>query len=178
MMRIADLAVPPDHAMLDSCVLLAATDENRKDHRDALTVLDAWPARGATLYLSGQILREYLSAATRPAAANGLGLTLADALENLSAFRDRATLLAESGLVADRLQSLLGEVACAGKVIHDANVIATVMAHGIHTVVTSNLVDFVRFERYVRLLSLLPGQSARAASRRGLPVGGGCQRPH
>jgi predicted nucleic acid-binding protein len=154
MMRIADLAVPPDHAMLDSCVLLAATDENRKDHHDALTVLDAWPAKGATLYLSGQILREYLSAATRPAVANGLGLSLADALGNVRAFRDRATLLAEGGEVTDRLQALLREVACAGKIIHDANVVATVLAHNLRTVVTANLTDFARFKPYVSLLGL------------------------
>jgi predicted nucleic acid-binding protein len=154
MMRIADLAVPPDHAMLDSCVLLAATDENRKDHQGALTVLQAWPARGATLYLSGQVLREYLSAATRPMAANGLGLSLADALDNVRAFRDRATLLTEGRVSTDRLQALLREVACAGKVIHDANVIATMLTHGIGTVVTSNLADFARFKPYVSLLGL------------------------
>jgi predicted nucleic acid-binding protein len=154
MMKIADLAVPPDRAMLDTCVLLAATDENRDGHGDALTVLDVWPAKGTTLYISGQILREYLSAATRPAVANGLGLPLADALDNASAFRDRATLLAEGGKVTDRLQGLLREVTCGGKVVHDANVVATVLAHGLKTIVTTNLADFARFERYISLLGL------------------------
>jgi predicted nucleic acid-binding protein len=154
MTRIADLAVPPDRVMLDSCVLIAATDESRKDYHDARTVLQVWPATGASLYISGQILREYLTAVTRPPAANGLGLPLADALDNVRAFRERAVLLAETGKVVDRLQALLREVACRGKAVHDANVIATVLAHGIPAVVTSNLADFARFGRYVSLLGL------------------------
>jgi predicted nucleic acid-binding protein len=149
---VADLAVPPDQVLLDSCVLVAATDQNRKGHRDALTVLETWPAKGTRLYLSGQILREYLVVATRPEVVNGLGLSLADALDNLGVFRDRVTLLAESGKVTDRLLGLLREVTCRGKAVHDANLVATVLAHGVGTVVTSNLGDFFRFERYIRLL--------------------------
>jgi predicted nucleic acid-binding protein len=151
---VADLSAPPEGAMLDSCVLVAATDKNRKSHRDALTVLEMWPARGTRLYLSGQIMREYLVVATRPEAVNGLGLSLADALDNLSAFRDRTMLLSESEKVADRLLRLMREVACGGKAVHDANLIATVLAHGVATVVTSNLADFLRYERYVSLLGL------------------------
>jgi predicted nucleic acid-binding protein len=151
-MMLADLAVPPGHAMLDTCVLLAATDESRKGHRDALAVFDEWPAAGAALYISGQILREYLAVATRPVTVNGLGLPLADALDNASVFRERATLLIEDGKVADRLRALLREVTCGGKAVHDANVIATVLVHGVGTVVTANPADFARFESYVSLL--------------------------
>src|SRR5271169_2023190 len=99
---VADLPVPPEEAMLDSCVLIAATDRNRKGHRDALTVLETWPATGTRLYLSGQIMREYLVVATRPEAVNGLGLSLANALDNLNAFGDRTMMLSEGGKVTDR----------------------------------------------------------------------------
>ena len=43
---------------------------------------------------------------------------------------------------------------CGGKQVHDANVIATMLAHGVGTVVTMNLADFARFERYVGLVEL------------------------
>lgn len=46
-----------DRALLDTNVLLAATDEGRPEHRDALAALNAWPASGIVLYTSGQILR-------------------------------------------------------------------------------------------------------------------------
>ena len=152
--RVADLAAVPDRVMLDTNVLLAATDEGRAEHRDALTVINDWAARHASLYTSGQILREYLAVATRPVEKNGLGLNLPDALANVRAIRERTTLLAEGAKVADRLLGLLADVECRGKQVHDANLVATMLAHGIGTVVTMNLADFIRFERYVNLIRL------------------------
>jgi predicted nucleic acid-binding protein len=153
-MRAADLAAPPARAMLDTNVLLAATDEGRAQHNQALGIVNDWPGRGTTLYTSGQIIREYLAVATRPAEKNGLGMRLADALANVRAFRARTSLLAEDSKVADRLLTLLGDISCGGKQIHDANVVATMLVHGIDTIVTINLVDFTRFERQVRLVGL------------------------
>ena len=152
--RAADLVAPPARAMLDTNVLLAATDEGRAQHDQALGIVNDWPGRGTTLYTSGQIMREYLAVATRPAEQNGLGMTLADTLANVRAFRARTSLLAEDGKVADRLLALLDDVACGGRQIHDANVVATMLVHGIDTIVTINLVDFTRFERRVRLVGL------------------------
>jgi predicted nucleic acid-binding protein len=140
--------------MLDTNVLLAATDEGRAEHRDALTILNEWTADGTTLCTSGQILREYLAVATRPAKQNGLGMKLADAVSNVRAFRERTAFLGEDARVADRLQGLLADVECGGKQVHDANVIATVLAHGVGTVITMNVADFARFERYVSLVEL------------------------
>ena len=153
-MRVADLDVRPDRIMLDTNVLLAATDEGRAEHRDALTIMNEWAAGDTTLCTSGQILREYLAVATRPAEQNGLGLKPADAVSNVRAIRERTAFLAEDARVADRLQGLLADVECSGKQVHDANVVATMLAHGVGTVVTMNLADFARFERYVNLVEL------------------------
>ncbi len=153
-MTVADPVPSSGRAMLDTNVLLAATDEGRPEHDHALAVVNVWPARGMALYTSGQIVREYLAVATRPAEKNGLGLPLADALANVQAFRGRTSLLAEDVKVSNRLLTLLGEVACAGKQIHDANVVATMLVHGIDTIVTMNTSDFTRFGRYVTLFGL------------------------
>ena len=56
--------------------------------------------------------------------------------------------------MADRRQGLLADVKCKGKQVHDANVIATVLAHGVGTVITMTVADFARFERYVSLVEL------------------------
>ena len=153
-MKVADLATPPDRAMLDTNVLLAATDEGRAEHDQALEIVNDWPGRGTTLYTSGQILREYLAVATRTVERNGLGLNLADAVANVRALRGRTSLLAEDGKVADRLLVLLDDIECGGKQVHDANVVATMLVHGIDAVVTINLDDFNRFARLVRLIGL------------------------
>ena len=152
--RVADLATVPDQVMLDTNVLLAATDEDRAEHHDALKVLNDWTAMHTELCTSGQVLREYLSVATRPTAQNGLGLNLPEALGNVRAIRARTTLLAEDSKVADRLLGLLADVDCRGRQVHDANLIATMLVHGIGTVVTMNLADFARFEQHVSLIRL------------------------
>lgn len=140
--------------MLDTNVLLAATDRRRKEHQDALTIVQEWPENGTALYLSGQIVREYLAVATRPMAQNGLGMDQASALSNARGFQDRMTVLADDDAVLDRLYFLLTNVTCGGKQVHDANVVATMLAHGIGSIITANLDDFARFTRYVSLLAL------------------------
>jgi predicted nucleic acid-binding protein len=149
-----DLSSPPDRVMLDTNVLLAATDAKRRGYGEAMMILNEWSVRGTSLCVSGQVLREYLAAATRPVESNGLGVPMPEALANVSSFRDRASLLPESGRVIDRLVNLLRDVKCAGKQIHDANVVATMLAHNVHAVVTMNLKDFARFEPYVNLIGI------------------------
>lgn len=152
--RAADLTARPARAMLDTNVLLAATDEGRTEHGHALAIVNEWPAQGVTLYTSGQIMREYLAVATRSASKNGLGLPLTAALANIRALRSRMSLLAEDAKVADRLLSLLDDTACGGKQVHDANVVATMLIHGIGAIVTINLADFTRFAAHVELIGL------------------------
>ena len=67
--------------LLDTNVLLSATDPRRPLHRAALAVLNDWPNQGFVLAVSSQILREYLVVATRPVEVNGLGLGTEDAFQ-------------------------------------------------------------------------------------------------
>jgi predicted nucleic acid-binding protein len=143
--------------MLDTNILLTATDEDRTGHDQVLDVINGWPAQGTTLYTSGQIIREYLGVATCPATHNGLGLTVSDALDNARAFRSRMLFLGEDAKVANRLAELLEETKSSGKQVHDANVVATMLVHGVDTVVTLNTGDFARFGQHVQV-SGLPGQ--------------------
>ncbi len=84
-----------DRAVLDTNVLLAATDEARQEHEHAVAAINLWPASGLVLYTSGQIMREYLAVATRPVDQNGLGMARPDAVANVRALRARLNLLAE-----------------------------------------------------------------------------------
>jgi predicted nucleic acid-binding protein len=152
--RVADLAAPPDRVMLDTNVLLAATDEGRPEYQDALAILNHWPAAPTDVCTSGQIFREYLAVATRPAAQNGLGLGLTAAVGNVRAIRERSTLLAEDEKVAGRLLGLLEDTGSRGRQVHDANLVATMLAHGVGTIVTINVADFARYEQYVSVIGL------------------------
>ena len=140
--------------LLDTNVLLEATAPARDLHRQALGVFDHWPNRGVRLCVSGQVLREYLVVATRDEAVNGLGLAVADALANVASFADRCRFPPETRAVATRLRQLLRDVECSGKQIHDANLVATGLVHGVTALVTANAQDFERFGSLVTVRRL------------------------
>jgi predicted nucleic acid-binding protein len=139
---------------VDTNVLLSATVPARLLHRAALSVLNDWPNRGFTLMASGQVLREYLVVATRPAEVNGLGMSLAAALENVAAFSARLRLLGETEQSWGRLQTLLHTQGCRGKQIHDANIVATAITAGVRSLVTANSLDFTRWAPAIEVLDL------------------------
>ncbi len=66
-------------------------------------------------------------------------------------------LLAEDAKVANRLAELLEETKSSGKQVRDANVVATMLVHGVGTVVTLNTGDFAGFGQHVQV-SGLPGE--------------------
>jgi predicted nucleic acid-binding protein len=134
-----------DTLFLDTNVLLTATDASRRHHGLAREVISSHPRSGVHLGISGQIIREYLVVATRSSDANGLGLNVADALKNAAEFRRRLLFFEESEAVSDALRMLAGRHRLTGARIHDGNVAATMLAHGLSKLITDNQSDFTSF---------------------------------
>lgn len=131
---------------VDTNVLLASTDVSRLRHSEALAFLESGMDGTQRLFASGQVYREYLVVATRPVEVNGLGLATGSALANLSEFRRCIQMLDENADVADRLSSMVKSYRLKGKRIHDANLVATMRAHGLVRLRTDNPDDFSVFE--------------------------------
>lgn len=149
------MTVKADRAVLvDTNVLLTATDPTRPLHAQAMEVMGEWPNKGQALMTSGQILREYLVVATRPHAQNGLGLEPEVALRNVSRMTERMRCLAEGAKVAERLQELIRKFGVQGKKIRDANLVALASVHRVAKLVTANIDDFRRFEASMEILDL------------------------
>ena len=91
--------------VVDTNVLLTATDESRLLHGDAGRRLNESGHRGLHLAANGQILREYLVAATRALEMNGLGLQVRDAAANVTELLRCIHLYDETEEVARRLAS-------------------------------------------------------------------------
>lgn len=130
---------------VDTNVLLTATDVLRPSHLEAQRIFSKASQQGFHLALSGQILREYLVVATRPVEANGLGLTVPDAVENVEQFLEFANLFEETEDVALRLRELAKNLDVRGPRLHDANIVATMLVHRIPVLVTQNSKDFIGF---------------------------------
>ncbi len=143
----------------DTNVLLSAIDRRRALHAQALHVLDVLPNQGTALCVSGQILRELVGVCTRPIEANGLGMPMSSALANVVAISERCRLLEETRAVHASLLELLRTHDVLGKQVHDANVVATMLTHGVRDLVTANVADFERYAgiRLVELATLGTG---------------------
>lgn len=143
----------PVNRFIDTNVLLTATATARSGHEAALSMLQVGFAE-RSLFLSGQVLREYIAVATRPASVSGLGLGIPEAIGNARQFLNRSNFLREDDAVRDALFGLLETAQCSGKHVHDANIVATMIAHGIGVLVTLNPRDFERFVPRVQIAGL------------------------
>lgn len=131
---------------VDTNVVIAATDRGRASHSAALQLLGEVPRLGGHLVWSGQVKREYLVVATRPLAANGLGLAPSSAVENTERFSRLLHLLDEGEHVSRRLHELVREYALKGKRIHDANIVATMIEAGLNFLITDDSTDYRVFD--------------------------------
>ncbi len=150
---------PGERLFVDTNVLLSATDRSRRSHAAARSVIERAGSAGWHLYISGQVVREYLVVATRPMDANGLGLRVGEALANVDQLLARMTMLEENEAVGRELRALVASLHLTGKRMHDAGIAATMIAHAVDHLVTDNLGDFGMFST---LRALGPDQVARA----------------
>ncbi len=134
-----------DTLFVDTNVLLTATDESRPFHREATRLLTGDVVQSLGLAVSGQVLREYLVVATRPVNQNGLGLGIQGATSNVNEFLRSLDMYSETEEVPGRLRQLALAHDIHGKRLHDANIVATMEAHGIRALVTQNADDFAPF---------------------------------
>jgi predicted nucleic acid-binding protein len=137
--------------LLDTNVLLGATDRSRDSHLVCNELFRLPPQAGVHLVTTPQVLREYLVVATRPVDGNGLGLDTTDAVRNIRTFRTRAHLLPEGVEVYDELISLVESNVLSGKRIHDANVIAAASYHNVSAIITDNTGNYSDFGRVLVL---------------------------
>jgi predicted nucleic acid-binding protein len=139
-------------AFLDTNVLLRATIAALPLHREATELVAAQRARGAALWISRQVIREYLVVVTRPQSF----LTPLPAAEVDARARTLQTLFHvadDTARVTAHLLALLRAHPTGGKQIHDANIVATMLAYGIGTLLTFNRDDMARFGSKIALVS-------------------------
>jgi predicted nucleic acid-binding protein len=143
---------------VDTNVLVYSMVATAPLHAEARAALDGLRRAGAELWISRQVLREYMATVTRshpwmaPASA---AVVVADVARFQTDFR-----IAEDGpAVTTELLRLISTVTVQGKQIHDANIVATMLAHGVPNLLTQNVADFVRYAASINVLPLVPPAS-------------------
>jgi len=150
---MATTAVDP--LLVDTNVLIYHQIALSPLHAAARNRLRDLLAAGHTLWVSRQILREYLAAMSRPGTVTP-PLPMTTLIADVQAFQSRFFLAEDGPAVTAHLLSLLASVSCGGKQVHDANVVATMLAHGIPSLLTHNVADFSRFAGIITVVPLVP----------------------
>ncbi len=101
-------------------------------------------AAGAPLWISGQVLREYMAVVTR-VQGQIAALPKSLAIERVRFFLQRFWLAEDGPPIRAHLLNLLLAYPVAGKQVHDANLVATIQAYGLKRLLTFNVADFRRF---------------------------------
>jgi len=137
-------------SVVDTNVLVHVSATASPDHRRAVAALARLAARGPVA-VTRQILREFLSATTRPQSW-AKAATLAEATGATDGFIQRFAVLEDGPLVWDELMTLTRGFAFGGKQVHDANIVATMLAHGETRLLTFNAADFRRFGSLIEVV--------------------------
>jgi predicted nucleic acid-binding protein len=128
--------------LLDTSIL--ARLANRADSLYALT--DGAIAKlflaNETLHLTPQNLIEFRNVATRPKAANGLGLSVSEAEAKAAVFEASFSLLPDTAGVFPAWKSLVRAVGVIGKQVHDARLVAVCHVHNVTHFLTFNTGHF------------------------------------
>ena len=136
---------------VDTNVLVKARILEAPEHNLARASLRGAFAEREPLRISRQILREYLAVVIRPQTWQ-IPISRKEALDDVEHLADTYEVLEDGPVVTDRLVSLCLEVPVGGQQIHDANIVATMLAYGERRLLTFNIVDFHRYGDRIELV--------------------------
>ena len=136
---------------VDTNVLIYARFPGTPYHNAARVHLERALNNDEPVRISRQILREYLSSITRPQTWLN-PLTSKEIFEEIDWLISQFEILEDGPLVTNTLIGLCREVPAAGRQIHDANIVATMLAHGERRLLTFNTSDFRRHGDRIELV--------------------------
>ena len=136
---------------VDTNVLVNARFAEAVHHLRARGRLERASLDDEPLRISRQIIREYLATVTRPQTWS-VPLTRDQALYDVDRMLTTYEVLEDGPEVTTWLLALLQEIPAGGRQIHDANIVATMLAHGERRLLIFNTADFRRFGDHIDLV--------------------------
>ena len=129
--------------LVDTNILMRSIEPRHPMQRVAADSLGLLRRQAEELFMVPQNLYEFWTAATRPVAQNGLGLTPAEA--EAARFKSLFPVLDDSAAIFPVWQQLVVRHQVRGKNGHDARLVAAMLVHGVDRLLTFNKADFARY---------------------------------
>ncbi len=139
---------------VDTNVLVFAQLNGSPFQSQAQAVLQQLHSCGSMIWISRQVLREYLAAMTRPGALTG-SIPIASLAGDIQYFATQYRIAEDTAAVTTALLRLLSSIPTGGKQVYDANIVATMQTHGITQLLSHNTADFARFAGIVQVIPLV-----------------------
>jgi predicted nucleic acid-binding protein len=133
------------HLLIDTNLLVRSVQRSSNASNTARSALLSLYRGEHRLFLTPQNLAEFWNVCTRPQNANGLGLTVQEAHRRTYRLERVFTVLPDSLLTFHIWRDLVVKYEVKGAKVHDARLVATMMANRIPQIVTFNTSDFTRY---------------------------------
>ena len=132
--------------LLDSNVFLRLADKKSPHHKTVLAAISKLRAGNNVLCYTPQVLAEFWNVCTRPATERGgLGFSTGNASRKADVIMKHFRLLPDSMATFSEWRRLVSDHKISGVQVHDAKIVASMIVHGIQTLITFNEKDFKRF---------------------------------
>lgn len=135
---------------VDTNVLVYANVAEAPLHAQALSALKQARDAGRTLWISRQVLREFAAVRSRPQTF-AQAASPAIIVERLRYFEAHFEVADDTAAITAQLCQLMADIPIGGKQVHDANIVATMLAYGIPALLTHNVQDFARFGQQIQV---------------------------
>ena len=143
-----------DAVFVDTNILIYHQLVQSPWHGAARQKLQDLQKAGHPLWISRQIIREYLAALSGPGVlAQPVAMTTL--IGHVQSFQSQFLIAEDGPVVTGELLILLASVSCGGKQVHDANIVATMLAHNLSKLLTNNVADFTRFASWITIVPLV-----------------------
>ena len=135
---------------IDTNILIYANVATAPLHEQALNSIKTAHQAKRPLWISRQVLREFIAARTRPQ-------TFAEpstpnvVIERVRYLEEQFQVADDTAAVTSQLVKLMGDFKIGGKQVHDANIVASMLTYDIPCLLTHNVKDFERFGEVIKI---------------------------
>lgn len=138
---------------VDTNVLLRYRIAAAPLHTQAVQLMAQQQALDAELWISRQVIREYVMQLTRPQTYMQ-SMPIDDVEKELQTITATFEIADETATVTKRWIALLKQFPTGGKQVHDANIVAAMLVNNIGVLLTNNVSDMKRYDTLITIIPL------------------------
>ena len=131
--------------LIDTNILLRSCEPDHPLFKSARDTIKLLVAQGYYLYVAPQNLIEFWCVCTRSKDKNGLGYSTEQTQQEVEKIKVMFSLLSDNELIYYEWERLVKYYGVKGVNVHDARLVATMIAHKLTHIITFNVKDFRRY---------------------------------